>query len=70
MSPTISMVPFMLPMKLTGVTLTGTSFATGFPRLVMVISMRCRWTSSSNPKHFALNSPAAIFSFMTIVILA
>ena len=69
MSPIISMVPFMLPIKLAGLSTIGTSLATGRPRLVITTSFRCRCTSSSTERHFALNSPAAICVLMTMVIV-
>ena len=40
MSPMISMVPFMLPMKLSERASTGTSFATGFPLFVITTCLR------------------------------
>jgi hypothetical protein len=58
-------VPFMLPIKLSGCSSKGTSFATGLPRLVMITYMRGRCTSSITWRHLALNSPAG---FMTVVI--
>ncbi len=70
MSPTISIVPFMLPIKLEAWPPAGTSFATGLPRLVIKASVLDLCTSSSRSKHLALNSPAAIFFMVTMVTIS
>ena len=60
MSPRICIESFIDPIQLalwTGVG--GVTSATGFPRRVILSGCLVFWTSSSNAKHFALNSEIA-----------
>src|ERR1700675_555786 len=65
MSPSQSTLPFIEPNRDScgGI---GTNCATGFPCLVITRVSRFSATSSSNLRHLALNSPAAIVVVMAI----
>jgi len=65
MSPTISILPLMQPKISLGGVSAGTSFATGFPFLVMIKVSLVACTSSIRRKQRALKIPAAII-FVTM----
>lgn len=70
MSPVILAVPFMQPKKLFVSLVAGvadTNFATGFPRLVIIMVSLLFCTVSISFKHLALNSPAAISLDLDII---